>query len=533
MAGDPQKRQEELLIKRGEKEGKYKDLIILYFTQRRMHALADLEKKIEPQTADRVYLDLAFVMERPESAPALLDRAIEARDPWVFYSLTKFFLKNNRLEDALRAVARSIQSDRTDVFSANLLIKYLTRTGHDALAARLMDSSLALCPQQEDIVRLRETPYPHDLYLDVPNQFLSVDFYLPVYNVERYIRSALEGVFRQNYPLHEVLVINDGTPDASMAIAREYPVRILEHDVNRGLAAARNTAFRHATGHLIGAIDTDARPDPDYMRNVMIEFENAGPDLAGVGGRLVETHTDTPPDHWRSLAMPQQRGGRRICPVEFLYGSNCVFRRDAVLAVGGYDERFRTNAEDTHVCAALRASGFHLVYTPCAVAYHERTDSIPSVLKTMWNWFHASKMEQNVYRQQERLLEMLYATLDNGIRTLHALNTADMRDVLYVQFAYVLHEILMDVQFACQQGICSNETAAYVQNRILNSVDGLDRRLGGRLGERLRKDIAHAMAGNHQSAAEQSGFELLEDFLCQFDHFCDSIPANLYAALTQ
>ncbi|HOJ33809.1 MAG TPA: glycosyltransferase [Candidatus Hydrogenedentes bacterium] len=521
--------QEKMLRRQAEETSRFKDLVLFYQTLGAKNELKQLISALPSDSSDRLYLDLALLEEEPSKTNEILEGALSAKDPWIYYSLTKFFLKQNQEELALRAVTFGLQQDRFNVSALNLLIKYYVCHGKKDLALRLLENSLALSPQQEDIAALRHATFSHDLYIDLPPKQISCSFYMPVYNVEKYIQAAIEGVFLQNYPLDEVIVVDDGTPDNSIEIARQYPVTILRHEKNRGLAAARNTAVNYCKTDWLGSIDTDAHPDPDYMRNVVMELENASPKIAGVGGRLIENSLKRAADRWRVLAMPQHWGDKRICPVEFLFGSNAVFRVDAIRHVGGYDERFRTNAEDTHLCAALRNSGYQLIYIPWAVAYHERTDTIPSVLKTVWNWFHAAKEEQEVFTDADRLFEMLFLTLDNGIRSFMELQKAALDDLLYIQFAYLVHEILMDIQSAASRGGCSYEIMEDVKQRLFDAVAGMDKKWGGELEQRLRCDLAHVL--EKYGLKTESAVTLPDNIsylLAQFGRFCSLIDFDTY-----
>ena len=74
-----------------------------------------------------------------------------------------------------------------------------------------------------------------------------VSICIPVYNVENYIARCLDSVLNQSYRNIEVIVVDDCTPDQSMAIVEKYAysderVRILRHEYNRGLMVARCTA---------------------------------------------------------------------------------------------------------------------------------------------------------------------------------------------------------------------------------------------------------------------------------------------------
>src|SRR5437870_2014182 len=91
----------------------------------------------------------------------------------------------------------------------------------------------------------------------------SVTVYLPCYNVARYVAATIEGLLRQTRPPAEILIIDDGCTDDTLTVAGRYPVRVVTHGGNRGLATARNTALRAAHTPFIASLDTDAVPEPD------------------------------------------------------------------------------------------------------------------------------------------------------------------------------------------------------------------------------------------------------------------------------
>lgn len=87
-----------------------------------------------------------------------------------------------------------------------------------------------------------------------------VSIVIPVYNVERYIEEALASVLAQTYTNLEIIVIDDQSPDASIALLKsrfdDARIHIIEQK-NRGLAGARNTGIRYANGEYIAFLDSD------------------------------------------------------------------------------------------------------------------------------------------------------------------------------------------------------------------------------------------------------------------------------------
>lgn len=93
-----------------------------------------------------------------------------------------------------------------------------------------------------------------------------VSILVPVYGVEKYIDSCLISLFSQTYKKIEYIFVDDCSPDTSINhiynILEQYPhrksqVKIIRHDKNRGLTAARRTALQNATGEYVWHIDSD------------------------------------------------------------------------------------------------------------------------------------------------------------------------------------------------------------------------------------------------------------------------------------
>lgn len=93
-----------------------------------------------------------------------------------------------------------------------------------------------------------------------------VSILVPVYSVEQYIERCVRSLFEQTYQNLEYVFVNDCTPDKSIEILKKlienYPeksdsIKIINHEKNRGIAAARNTAYDNATGEFVTIVDSD------------------------------------------------------------------------------------------------------------------------------------------------------------------------------------------------------------------------------------------------------------------------------------
>ena len=213
-----------------------------------------------------------------------------------------------------------------------------------------------------------------------------ISVYVPAYNSAEFLSRAIDGLLAQALPANEILVIDDGSRDATAEIAARYPdVTLVRHAQNSGLGAARNTGFRTARNEIVASLDADCVPDPGWLAGLSRHFDD--PKVAGVGGRLIEGNQRTVADRWRRAHMAQEWGEKPLRNPKFLFGCNNMFRKSAVLEAGGYDESMRTNGEDTDVSRRLRDKGWDLLYDPEARVVHQRHDTAQSILDTYWRWW--------------------------------------------------------------------------------------------------------------------------------------------------
>src|SRR5579864_8774897 len=97
----------------------------------------------------------------------------------------------------------------------------------------------------------------------------AVTVIIPAYNGERFIRRAIDSVLQQTYPVTQIIVIDDGSTDATRAIVSEYTDRVtLIEQRNGGPAKARNAGLSAATGEFIAFLDAD-----DWWEPVKIETQ--------------------------------------------------------------------------------------------------------------------------------------------------------------------------------------------------------------------------------------------------------------------
>lgn len=112
-----------------------------------------------------------------------------------------------------------------------------------------------------------------------------ISIIVPVYNVERYIDGCLSSITNQLYKNIEVLVVDDGSPDRSLQICREWEKKdsriIVIHQDNMGLSRARNTGLEHARGEYIAFVDSDDMISDSYISLMYNTAVNTQSDIVG------------------------------------------------------------------------------------------------------------------------------------------------------------------------------------------------------------------------------------------------------------
>jgi glycosyltransferase involved in cell wall biosynthesis len=185
-----------------------------------------------------------------------------------------------------------------------------------------------------------------------------VSVLVPAFNAAETVPAALDSVLGQQPPPLEVIVCDDGSTDGTEEALRPYAdtVRVVRHQRNLGLAAARNSAAGVARGQLLGLCDADDVWLPGRVR----AFEEAAasrPDVSIWTTDAVESRSGTriPGTYYGIRAFPAQRQDLAILRSNFVFGAGAL-RADAFTTVGGYRPGLRF-AEDWDLFIRLLLSG--------------------------------------------------------------------------------------------------------------------------------------------------------------------------------
>jgi len=200
------------------------------------------------------------------------------------------------------------------------------------------------------------------------------------YNAADTLEDNLRSLERLTYPDYEIVLVNDGSKDRTGEIARSFPtVRVIDTP-NQGLSAARNVGLAEATGEIVAYTDADTRVDRDWLTHLVQPFLTSN--VVGSGGPNVVPADDPP----IAQCIARAPGGPthvllddRIA--EHVPGCNMAFRRDALLAIGGFNPIYLRAGDDVDVCWRLQARGGKIGFASAALVWHHHRASIKAYWK--------------------------------------------------------------------------------------------------------------------------------------------------------
>jgi teichuronic acid biosynthesis glycosyltransferase TuaG len=182
------------------------------------------------------------------------------------------------------------------------------------------------------------------------SEFANVSVIIPAFNARETILRALRSVAGQTLKPREVVVVDDGSTDATYEAAREFGAHmegvslIVIKQENKGAGAARNRALQDLSQTIIAFLDADDEWLPEKLERSLYHMEDGGYTLVGHNGYIVE-------DGKESIIDGARRYHEGASPYVSLYRKGyldtctVVARRDALLAAGGFDESLQ-NAQD-------------------------------------------------------------------------------------------------------------------------------------------------------------------------------------------
>jgi biofilm PGA synthesis N-glycosyltransferase PgaC len=215
-----------------------------------------------------------------------------------------------------------------------------------------------------------------------------VSILIPAFNEEADIGDAVRAALAVDYHDLEVLVLDDGSTDQTAARATEagggdHRLRVLRDEQNRGKAERLNSGVRETRGKYLMVQDADAQVHPLAVRVLVARLEES-PRIAAVAGDARVTNRGSVLATLQTLEFSSVIGLIRrtqalTASVGVVAGIIGMFRREALVAVGGYDERMAT--EDIELTYRLLLAGWETTYDPRGLVGMR----VPTSMRALWH----------------------------------------------------------------------------------------------------------------------------------------------------
>jgi glycosyltransferase involved in cell wall biosynthesis len=213
---------------------------------------------------------------------------------------------------------------------------------------------------------------------------------VPTHNRARLLPAVLRAIERTRRAFDgtaEVVLVDDGSTDATPAILAEAVRhgtldRVLRNPRARGPAAARNLGWKCARARIVAFTDDDCEVEAGWLSELVATLDAAPPAIAGVGGRVTAARPGLVADYMtfhRILQPPES--------LSYLVTANAAFRREALEAVGGFDESVTApGGEDPGLCQQLRSLGYGFAFQERAHVAHHYREGLRAFARTFYRY---------------------------------------------------------------------------------------------------------------------------------------------------
>lgn len=204
------------------------------------------------------------------------------------------------------------------------------------------------------------------------------------WNGKRFLERCLSALMVQTVKPYEIILLDNASSDGSAEIARQFPlVRLIALDRNTGFARGNNLAIESASkeSEWIALLNPDAFAEPRWLE-ALLAAAACNPGFDVFGSKLVNAVDPTLLDgagdayHVSGLVWRMKHGmsisasAENECEVFSPCAAAALYRRSAMLEVGGFDEDYFCYVEDVDLGFRLRLAGYRCLYVPQSVAYH-------------------------------------------------------------------------------------------------------------------------------------------------------------------
>ena len=222
---------------------------------------------------------------------------------------------------------------------------------------------------------------------------IKISVIIPNYNGKQYLKKCVDSLFKQSVRSFEIVIVDDASTDNSAEdLEKVYPqnsgfpiVRYLCHSENKGFAASVNDGIKAAVSDYVILLNNDTVADKEFVRSLWKDIRRAE-DVFSVSAKMLNMHEPGKMDDAGDLfcamgwAFSDARDKaaesfNRYREVFSACGGAAIYRKDALIRLGGFDEAHFAYLEDVDLGYRAKWQGYRNIYSPKAVVLHAGSGS--------------------------------------------------------------------------------------------------------------------------------------------------------------
>ena len=224
----------------------------------------------------------------------------------------------------------------------------------------------------------------------------SISAYIPSYNNEKTVSDAINSLKKQTFQLDEIFLIDDGSVDKTVEIAKICGVRIYQNKKNKGRGFTRAKAMEIAKNDIVLCCDATNELDSKFVSEGIKAFSSEN--VASVFGKISSKNNSGTINRWRSTHLFKENAkyesGFQKSNLFITYGS--MVRKSHIMAVGNFNSSL-VHSEDEEMGQRLLQNGYTLLSNHDLNVYCNYENNFCEVLERYWRW-HIGKDEKMTFK---------------------------------------------------------------------------------------------------------------------------------------
>jgi len=231
---------------------------------------------------------------------------------------------------------------------------------------------------------------------------LMVSIIIPCKEIDDYTKECIEHCKKLGYDNYEIIVLSDNYTTLNQII--EGIIIIPTGNATPG--KKRNIGIKHAKGEICAFIDSDARPEKNWLKNALLYLSD--PEVAAVGGPGLTPSEDSLMQKASGYVLSsfmvaglssRYKASGKAREVDDIHSCNFIAKKSILEEIGGWNEKYWPG-EDTLLCMEIKRLGMKIIYAPNVVVYHHRKPLFKEHLKQISRYglhrgFFAKKYPEN------------------------------------------------------------------------------------------------------------------------------------------